>query len=155
MSYTAACRMWRGASASGNRKADRESCGRGLFLAPCSILAWLAAVDVLCHCSPAFLCYSVGWWVCRMWRGASVCSPGWIRGIVARIWRNACTRCMWRRGGLLATVRNIDRLSYIHINCENKIWFPQETTEIKMNLWLRRWATIHGCRWDKGYTWLP
>ena len=49
MSYTAACRMWRGASASGNRKGDWESCGRGLLLAPFWLGSLLLTYFVTAH----------------------------------------------------------------------------------------------------------
>ena len=49
ISYTAACRMWRGASASGNRKGDWESCGRGLLLAPFWLGSLLLTYFVTAH----------------------------------------------------------------------------------------------------------
>jgi len=41
--------MWRGASASGNRKGDWESCGRGLLLAPFWLASLLLTYFVTAH----------------------------------------------------------------------------------------------------------
>ena len=41
--------MWRGASASGNHKGDRESCGHGLLLAPFWLGSLLLTYFVTAH----------------------------------------------------------------------------------------------------------